>query len=283
MNIQLKTLTLFLIIISTALFWTEAQSGRDAPTVFRPVTVLTYNIYGYRLIHDNRAASLITLIEGSNADIIALQEAKPWFQKRLMANRIISGKYTMSTGNVGATGSGLVILSRFPVLSSEYRDQPGRSHKAFLVTRVLIHGRIVPVVNVHLESELDESSVRKRQLRRIFKSVKNEKKAVVLGDFNFGDTAVEEPAVIPYDYTDLWNRLRPGDRGYTWNMERNVLARKHAYPRELSRRLDRILFHAGSWVPFDVTLYGTNLFRAGRRLLYPSDHFGLIGVMAMTP
>ncbi len=280
-KVKLKHILLTVVVIAAALLWKDAESWKELTAEPKTVRVLTYNIYGYNPIHGNRVSTLLSLIKNSGADIIALQEAKPWFQKRLADTYTIAEQYHMSFSGDEFSKSGLVILSRFPITGSRYYRHPGKTHTVFLISWIQIDGLIIPVVTVHLESRLEDTRMRKRQLKKIFSSIKKEETAIILGDFNFGDESETESGQFPEDVIDIWKLLKPGDRGYTWNMELNVLAKRHAYPGETSRRLDRILFRSDLLVPVHAGLFGTSSIHAGSSIMYPSDHFGLFGIFAL--
>ena len=67
-------------------------------------------------------------------------------------------------------------------------------------------------------------------------------------------------------WSDAWASLRPGEPGWTYDLEANALARANAFAGEPSRRLDRVL-SSRRLVPVAVGLVGLED--------PPSDHFGV--------
>ena len=57
------------------------------------------------------------------------------------------------------------------------------------------------------------------------------------------------------------------------------MARRGAFRGEKSRRIDRILVRSSEWAPGEVRLIGREPLAPGDRSLFPSDHFGLAGVL----
>ncbi len=73
--------------------------------------------------------------------------------------------------------------------------------------------------------------------------------------------------------------LRKDAPGYTWDNERSAMAKKGAYTGEQSRRLDRILWRSAKWRPHTVRIIGTRPVAPHKPNLFPSDHFGLMGIL----
>jgi endonuclease/exonuclease/phosphatase family metal-dependent hydrolase len=103
---------------------------------------------------------------------------------------------------------------------------------------------------------------------------------IMLGDFNFGDGEPEE-GEITSGFEDIWAHLRPGESGYTWDMEKSWMARRFAYRGERSRRLDRILVRSERLEARDVRLFGEEPIRGRRGHHFASDHFGVLGTLSL--
>jgi endonuclease/exonuclease/phosphatase family metal-dependent hydrolase len=279
-KITVQILIFFVFFFTILFFWRDAQSTRYYDQKQEVISVLTYNVYGYRRIHHARINALINILKYRNADIVALQEVRPWFLRRLFRNKWVKERYYyVPLRTRGDPKGGLYTLSRFPITKAINRQQPGRINKRVLISYLDIYNEVVPVINVHLECTLDSENTRAKQLEGIFATIKESDNAIILGDFNFGDRAEIEPRSIPEDYNDIWLKLRPAESGYTWDMQRNNLARRNAFKNETSRRIDRILIHSKSWEPISISILGRNPIRLKRGVLYPSDHFGLISVI----
>jgi poly(A) polymerase len=76
----------------------------------------------------------------------------------------------------------------------------------------------------------------------------------IMGDFNFGDD-IQLP--IPESYKDMWRSLKLKDKGHTYDINNNPLA-KITTKENYHGRFDRILIESGSWKPIDVSLFGTD-------------------------
>ena len=93
--------------------------------------------------------------------------------------------------------------------------------------------RNVNVGCVHLES-LNYAKIRKEQLRAC-NSLLPPGRSILVGDFNFcsernydGSLPLENDClsdVIP-SYQDVWQKLKPGDKGYTFDSQINKMLRK---------------------------------------------------------
>mmetsp|Transcript_27851 Transcript_27851/g.65702 ORF Transcript_27851/g.65702 Transcript_27851/m.65702 type:complete len:238 (+) Transcript_27851:520-1233(+) len=150
------------------------------------------------------------------------------------------------------------------------------------------------VGNVHLES-LNNVALRKQQLQVSMNVLGAHKgNALLVGDFNFcsyrswaegrrlgkegrADSSPLENEVLQKvapDFTDLWERLRPDEKGYTFDSERNGVIRQYE-----QMRYDRVLARLGDgWEPTAIEMVGTDKISVSEGLpfgVYPSDHFGL--------
>jgi len=240
------------------------------------VSFVTYNVLADPVGVRRRIPALMKLLEQSGADVIALQEVAPWLLGTLGRQGWVRHYHvTRFHGRVTAPG-GQMILSRFPILRSSSHVLPGKQRRTVVIARLKIGDHTVAVATTHMESYLEDGPIRARQLDRIFALVKGEDNAVVLGDLNFGDGEQPETAHLHKRYQDLWLVLEPGKPGYTWDNERSEMARRGAFPKEKSRRLDRILVRAEGYRPSSVRIIGNEPV-AGSRELFPSDHFGLVG------
>jgi len=246
------------------------------PARRRSLKLLTYNLLADPADADIRIDSLLRTIREADADIIALQEAAPWFVERLRREPWARDyHFTLSEGESRAAG-GLVIVSRLPIIEKTYVPLAGRQRRGFLLARVRDGGRALAVGTVHLESFLEDGPVRARQLETVFALLRRHPDAILMGDFNFGDDDVSETSRLEASYADLWLSLRPDERGFTWDIDRSGMARRGSFPGEGSRRLDRILLKSALWGPAEVHIIGDSPVAEGATV-FPSDHFGLTG------
>ncbi len=243
------------------------------------LTFLTYNVLASRERADERVPKLLALLEASGADVIALQEVTPWFVARLRGQKWVRGYRSAPRLDSRSARGGLMILSRFSISAQKYRDLESRQGRGVLAVRLKAGPKSLAVATVHLESPLESGGLRASQIEAVMPLLAGADAAVLLGDFNFGDGEEPETRTLAGRMTDMWMALHPEKAGYTWNMERSEMARRGSFPREKSRRLDRILFRCKEWVPQEVKIIGDSPVHEGRSDLFPSDHFGLVGVV----
>ena len=92
-------------------------------------------------------------------------------------------------------------------------------------------------------------------------------------DFNIND-ADPENEKLDEILIDSWKALYFDDKGYTWNKEKNYLARMSSAWDDPNERIDRIFVNHAEWLD-SMELLGTEPIDDN---LWPSDHFGLLGV-----
>jgi tyrosyl-DNA phosphodiesterase 2 len=242
----------------------------------KSVTFMTYNVLVTEVAVEKRVPVLFRLMQESDADIIALQEVGDWFVA-LLQKEAWAGKYYLANSAAESCG-GNSILSKFPVTSAGCLPLPGRQGRTALLATLDVAGRKMTVATTHMDSQLASGEIRGRQLDVIFEHLAHAQDAVMLGDLNFGDGEGEDKK-IPADYVDLWKALKPGDPGYTWDIEKSGMAYESRFVGEPSRRLDRILIKSTVWKPKDTRIIGDAPVFAGNKDLFPSDHFGLVGTV----
>ena len=253
------------------------KSPPPAAINVKSIRLLSYNVLADGVHLSRRIPPLMELLRRSDAEIIALQEVAPWFLRRL-ARQPWYGRYhaTRFDGRVAAPG-GQMVLSRFPITRSSSHLLPGRQRRTVVIARVPINGRELAVATTHMESFLADGPLRARQLDLIFALLEGAQDAVLLGDFNFGDGEQPDTGHLDRRFSDLWQKLRPNEPGYTWDMQRSEMARLGAFPGEKSRRLDRILVRVKGFTPVSVRIIGQHAVPGGKPVVHPSDHFGLVG------
>ncbi|HVE41995.1 MAG TPA: endonuclease/exonuclease/phosphatase family protein [Planctomycetota bacterium] len=243
----------------------------------KDLTVVTYNVLGDPVELKKRVPALMKLLQDANADVIALQEVVPWFSTAL-AKEEWARVYQMPKIKPEDAG-GQWILSRVAIEKAAVHKLPGPQGRTVLVVTLKLGGRRLDVATTHLESPLQDGPVRAKQIDAILPRLRDAEDALFLGDFNFGDAEAEEKK-LDAAYVDLWKSLKPGDSGMTWNIEASDMAKKGSFPGEKSRRLDRILLRSSVWKPKEIRIIGDQPINPGKKDLFPSDHFGLLGVLA---
>lgn len=252
--------------------------GASTSSSTHQLTLVTYNVLADQSLADHRVPALLAILQATDADIIALQEVTPWFLKALVSQPWTRG-YHRTPSRAGGVPGGLLLLSRFPITRTLVASLPGRQGRKALLADLRVDGTTLAVLTCHLESPLQASKTRAAQLAVIWPLLQHAPDAVLLGDLNFGDKVQPESKQLPKTYRDLWSALRKNAPGYTWDNERSAMAKDGAFPGEQSRRLDRILWRSKQWRPHTVRIIGTRPVAPDKPGVFPSDHFGLLGVL----
>jgi uncharacterized membrane protein YfcA/endonuclease/exonuclease/phosphatase family metal-dependent hydrolase len=256
--------------------------------------VVTYNVLADQGQGQLRTPALMKLLAASRAEIIGLQEVTPQFASKLHSQKWFKQYHcTLKTEDSYVPG-GLLILSRLPIEKQSYHQLTSAQGRGVLLAGIKLSGRSICIAVVHLESPLARGPQRRKQLQEVFAHLRAAKSddAILLGDFNFGQGSPEE-ATIPESFKDLWlaTHQRPTSKktpalvpaGFTWNIEKNPMARTGSFPGEFSRRLDRILLRSDYWHSRSSRIIGDQPINAKNPQLFPSDHFGLRIVLSNRP
>ncbi len=263
----------------------EARKSRarpiPPPSSVRQLTLVTYNVMGGGHREGTRLPALLAILRAAAPDIVALQEvsartvaalrSQPWARRY---------HWTLSPGARSPHG-GLLILSRFPISRSLIADLPGDSDSNGLLADLRVEGAILAVLNCHLGSPPGAGQLRASQLAVIFPLMQHAADAVLIGDLGFGDKDQPETDKLDKSFRDLWSALRKDAPGYTWDREINPMTRPPIWngPPGLDRRQDRILWRSATWRPHTIRLLGDRPVSRHEPSLFPSDHFGLLGVL----
>ena len=272
------------LALITALAALALHVAAEDPAPPRALTFATYNVLADEVRTAERVPPLLALLRDSDADVIALQEASSWFLKDLMKQEWVRKGYQAKMPEDGPVNpGGQFILSRLPIREVAYKVLPGPQRRTVLTATLDAGGRRLAVATTHLESRLEDGPVRAKQLDAIFPLLRDSDDAVLLGDLNFGDGEEPDTSHLDKAFVDLWTTLRPGEPGFTWNIEASDMARKGSFPGEKSRRIDRILLRSAVWRPKSVRIVGDQPVKPGDKSLFPSDHFGLVGTVERKP
>ncbi|MEK7413459.1 MAG: endonuclease/exonuclease/phosphatase family protein [Planctomycetota bacterium] len=184
---------------------------------------------------DGRYGSVLKDIKELNADLIALQEVTPFFYDQLVVfckdNGLkIFGEIHGRYGNV--------TLAKTPIVKTRVIQLTSGMGRVALVTTIKRGDADVDVINVHLDSMLDDTEKRMVQLREIEKETKTAQ-FIILGDFNFGDK--DKEVALLEKYTDHGKEKQE----FTYDVIQNRYAANTKFDNEPSRRIDRILLSAG--------------------------------------
>lgn len=252
--------------------------------------VLTWNVLADPALAEERLPALLDHLKTARADIIALQEAAPWFTRKLLAEPWVRRYAVTRKDGRPIAPRGVMVLSRLPIAKTEVLALPGRQRRAAIIAWVehvrpqaTSEGRLA-VVTAHLESFLEDGPTRAKQIAHIQAHLKKRgaTDAIFLGDMNFGDGAEPETSALDAGWVDAWTATQADAPGLTWVNEVNPMAKAGAFPGEPSRRLDRILVRSPSFAPQSARILGDEPVSAERPEVFPSDHFGVLAELKAT-
>lgn len=232
------------------------------------LTLATFNIWFDEYHAGARYLAIAELLAARLPDVVVLQEVTPaaldvfdgqgWIREHYRRAAVVGDP----VGNYG-----MLMMSRLPLSDVTYTPLPTRLSRGFLRARC---GELV-VCSIHLDSGKHSARLRERQLRRIFRALRRDRDAVVLGDFNMRD---EEDHRIGAPYRDVWRALRPDEPGYTEDTDVNLM-RWDSKPKRRQVRFDRVLVKGDTWAASDIELLGTEPISPETPRIFPSDHFGV--------
>jgi tyrosyl-DNA phosphodiesterase 2 len=265
--------------------------ARYDPTIdaWRPIEVATpvraehlscatFNVWFSDLAFDRRAAALLALLSGCNADVIALQEVTPRLLEQILTADWVRAHYAISDHR-GATvwPYGVLLLSRWTPQRLTLHPLPSEMGRKLLVAEWYLNGQRSAVATVHLESKRASAPARAAQLAHIFPLLAPIPHVILMGDFNFCASWPAEQANLDPAYLDLWPALRPGEPGYTEDTAINLMRLNHR-GRHKQVRFDRVLLRSATpgWQPTSIALLGSQPISPDAPELFPSDHFGLL-------
>eukprot|EP00092_Neocalanus_flemingeri_P029009 GFUD01031493.1.p1 GENE.GFUD01031493.1~~GFUD01031493.1.p1 ORF type:complete len:329 (+),score=76.10 GFUD01031493.1:176-1162(+) len=262
-------------------------------------SVLTWNIwFGSRSKWDrkeDRWNYLLDIVVEKDPDVAAFQECTEDFLA--VVERHTEFKQSYKVVNKASTSTDyfvmLFVKKDLEIVASKTIKFPvsylGRNCESVTVRK---EKSLFRLGTSHIESYETVPGVRQQQLNTIFNALlkwsNNIEMIFVLGDFNFGDCDKDEKAVEESGFGDTWRIVHGDDPGFTFDMQRNWMKKRHEGNKENYRsRLDRILYlepQPINWVPKECLLLGTETMKgtggteSGIPLseLFPSDHFGLL-------
>jgi len=286
---------------------TAAGPAAPAEAEERPLRLVTFNVLhggpwssftGDDLQLESRLALIIGGLRALDPDVVALQESPITRRRGDVAARIAQALglvhvHARATERVfplrvlgrlivGALGfvEGPAILSRFPIAATEVYDLP-RCQRWF-DPRVALRADIqtpAGVVAVFSTHTLRDDC----QTRRVAELAGEPKgrPAVVMGDFNTGETAPALAAFRDHGFVDLFRVANPDAPGLT------VWQRIEAPSPTVFRRVDYVFVKAGDGREATAVSARIVLNTPGTRddggALWPSDHYGVYAEVALRP
>lgn len=175
-----------------------------------------------------RYQKIVDFIAIQDADYVCLQEVTPIFFQIL--KKSFTKKYHIYNNDIMKKNYGLVVLSKRDA-DVEIVKLPTQMGREALV----VYDEDYTLVNVHLESMMEDTLLREQQLSQIKYHTKNKSNIVICGDFNFGDGERENDLIE--EFIDTGKKTKEP----SYNISENILANSTRFYNEPSRRLDRIL------------------------------------------
>ena len=243
----------------------------EGPIELESLTVVTQNVWFDPHEKRARTRALLERLEGSDADLIAIQEVTDDVFETLRATEWIREEVSLVPHTSGPGRSYEVAwLSRLPVARAFELELESLMGRTLLVVELATTRGIVAVATVHLESERPMRAARVAQLEEIFDALDRYPAAVLCGDLNFDPSEPEQGALDPA-YHDAWVALHGEAAGYTEDTTRNTMRflrkGKHKHV-----RYDRILGRMPGWRVDDASLFADAPIAED---LFVSDHFGV--------
>ena len=257
--------------------------------------ILTWNLWWQFGPWRERQPAILSVLQEQDADIIFLQEV--WLQEggpdqaEWLANELdMFVARTDGPRMDGGVSLGNVILSRWPIVSSQIHQLPdvtGAPGYRRAITAMIDtpHGQMWTVCT-HLDHRFDASRTRKAQCKALCGIVdqlrvdpENEMPVLMAGDFNAVPDSDEirmltgrcEPAVEGLVFTDLWEVAGEGN-GHTWRRDNSHLV-DSKWP---NRRLDYLFV---SWPRLRAIGNPSSIWLAGLELVdgvQASDHAAVV-------
>jgi endonuclease/exonuclease/phosphatase family metal-dependent hydrolase len=228
------------------------------------VQLLTWNVYFGGHMFEERRAGLIQELARRRPDVIALQEVTT---EHLEALGELVG-YTLSASDHIATGYGVVILARVPIIGVRETDLPSEMGRTLLAVELATG---VMVATAHLESQ-DEHERRIEQIEVIQRRLASRDRVIWCGDFNLKPESPEQDA-IHTTWIDAWASLRD-EPGYTVDTDLNTM-RYQLKDKPTHKRIDRVL--SRGMTARAIELVGTEPIDVDGTFV--SDHFGLLATL----
>lgn len=257
--------------------WCWSLMAADTP---RELVIVSWNVLAEANEREQRLPVLLAQLRAAHPDVIAIQEATTWFVSALSAEPWAKDLKRVSGSADQPFPGGMALFTALPVLSNQVIELPTTMGRCGIVVEVALPQGPLSFGVVHLDSYLEDGPIRSRQLRAMGMVLQGRAHAVLLGDFNFGDGA-PEATDQPAGMVDVWPLLHGDQPGFTWDIERSVMAKRGSFPHEPSRRLDRIVTRSPLWRPTAITLLGTDPVPDTKGEIFPSDHFGVRVVLSV--
>ncbi len=197
--------------------------------------LLSWNIYFDDDTGRARYPLIINSLKEFDADIICLQEVTGKFHSLLKESNDLAG-YAIYSFEDEAKYQNIILVKNL-IITSGIFDLPSEMNRKAPFVTFSFKGSEFTIVNVHLESMLEDGDIRIAQLKNILNKTSSQDKLIVCGDMNFGDDDPEN-----HFLSSSFNIAGLDDLRATFDVDKNLMAKETKFPSEKSRRLDRFVF-----------------------------------------
>jgi len=222
-----------------------ADPGREVPLDSRGVArrthvcdavrLLTWNVYQrpswVAAFHDDpslppqtaRLDGILGFLDGTSFDVICVQEAFSHAARRALSARYRHVYALLRAPDSIRLHSGLMILSRHPIVHRDgavFRGALGGGRevdrwvdKGVMHAEMLLPDGPLHVFNTHLQAQPANADVRRAQIDQLCRRVSRfPGRAVVAGDFNLeSDEQANLARLLQLGFRDLWSEARADD------------------------------------------------------------------------
>ena len=242
--------------------------------------LITLNTWFDDFYFEERFRAITEILRELKADVIALQEITDKSLGIILKEDWVKDNYFISDIS-GSTFSsyGVILLSRIPIKNLNLYPLASIMNRHVLIAEFVINEQKILIGTTHLESLNFSAPIRYVQLKNIFALLNVSNNSVLMGDFNFC-SSWNENSNIDNSYLDFWETLRSDNPGYTVYTDINIM-RKKSKSGEKKVRFDRIISRSAKycWKPKKINRIGMKSISPECPDIFPSDHFGLIGLL----
>ena len=275
----------FTVLLAIGLASATGAGSEEPPPFLRYVTLNLFHGGVFRALVgedrdlEERLPIIVDELRALGPDVLAVQEAsvsptRGHVARRLAAQLGLHFVYAPALRVLGFA-EGPAILSRFPVLAWEVYDLPrcGRLDGR----RVLLYAELgtpwgaLPVFSTHTSGEACQS----RHIAELVRARVNGVPVLLLGDFNAVEGSPPIAALTgAAGLIDVFRAANPTEAGATDSQ------RTKAPNSTVTRRIDYLFLLPGTAVPGRIlgsrVVLNAPRRRRGGRILWPSDHYGVL-------
>jgi endonuclease/exonuclease/phosphatase family metal-dependent hydrolase len=187
-------------------FVSSEPPASQPPHLSGTLRAVSFNIYNRPWERAQRLQTALETLKELDPDIIALQEvATGWilpgdpaalFAKHLKMHLVRD----WHEENLGVFKTGIAVLSRYPILSSEYHEFARHDvwdAKGYMSVRIAVPGGTLQMINLHMASTRNEATRRSewQELASYARTLQHQGPVLIAGDFN---TEPTDPALLDF-------------------------------------------------------------------------------------